>query len=89
MDSLSSIVTDKFHFRKLLKEAVLQSDIDKWNELTNKDLDKAFAFVKGYWRCLEYFSHLPINKQELLQLLLQECLQYLLNDDDRNININL
>jgi len=75
---LDGVIT-KDYLRVQIKRRVLLSHPEMANQLTGKVIEKCLIYISGYVKCLKYHGIQPINSNEIIELLTQECLDWMID----------
>lgn len=71
MDDLFAI--SKAELRQAIRTKILRFEPDLLPEVTDRMVANALYFCKGYSKCLDSIAQQPINKDEVISLLVDEA----------------
>jgi hypothetical protein len=71
-------IVQRDKIRIKVKEHISLYRHDLQRKLTNKVVQKCLIFISGYIKCLKYHGIQPINLQEMEQLLMSECIDWVI-----------
>lgn len=81
MGNLKALQLDKVITKPYLKNQVKTKILTKKpyliNDITDKVLVKCLIYISGYIKCFNYHGIQPINEREVLELLTQECIDWI------------
>jgi len=67
----------KSHLKKVLRRHLFTKRHDLESKVTDKVVVKCLIYISGYIKCMAYHGIQPINTQEVKELLIEECIDWI------------
>lgn len=71
-------IISKNFLKKEIKSYVMLHKHGLQDRITAKVIEKCMCFVSGYIKCFRHFGSQPINPEEVQSLLVQECIDWVI-----------